>query len=584
MYDLKKETQVNYDEYEINLKEYINILWDNKWFIIGLCIIVILITGVYSQYIMEPQYQAKSTLLILPSKYKTSLEVSTFPIETYENLAMTQSMKAEIIKKLGLKHDDGEPYSSSDLDDIMEVEIQAHSQEENNSLIVPLLILKVIGSDPELISNIANTWADIFMKTTKQIQKSEVQEIGKVILNQFDNTKRKLLNTKQKLKDFNEQKRLGLVMDELSIKKKHLSKNKDRLISLKIQLGSEMAKYHQLQKDILASEKSGKWIGTLNVNTSSTDNSLLAEIKRNYLDSQNYLLDFKRNHDITLLKQIISLKTEELNNYQKKIISLKSTFEDKSIEIKKIGNLLKNEPDKWTLKKSVSEDVFWEKILTFKEIDILQKLHLNNEIINPIYQKIKTKLSDSKIIVDSIPEQLHYYQTSVINRENELNQLNIKLNDWSQKLDRLKIDIKHHEALYEGQANIYQSLKNKSIHSQLEITSIKSEIAFYEKKVNSLEQEVKNMQDFIWENEIIKQQLTQQVNNIQKTYNNLAEKVEEARITEAQKTSDVKFIAKSVPPVKPFGPNKILNIAIAGVLALMIGVFAVFVKELLKEE
>lgn len=584
MNDLKNETQENYNEYEIDLKEYINILWDNKWFILGVCIIVILITGVYSQYIMEPQYQAKSTLLILPSKYKTSLEVATFPIETYKNLALTHSMKAEIIKDLSLKHDDGQPYSPSDLDDSMKIEVQAQSQSENNSLVVPLLVLKVIGSDPDLISNIANIWADIFMKTTKQIQKSEVREIVKVIQNQFDDTKQKLLNTKRELKDFNGQKRLGLVKDELSIKEKHLSNYKDRLISLKIQLGSEMAKYQQLQKDILESEKDGKWIGTLNIDLSSTDNLLLAKIKRNYLDSQNYLLEFKRDHNSALLKQKISLKTDEIDNYQKKIMSLESMLEDKSVEVQKISNLLKNEPDKWTLKKTVSEDVFWEKILTPKEIDILQNLHLNNEIINPIYQKLKTQLFDSKIIVDSIPEQIRYYQSSAINSESDLNQLNNKLNIWIQKLDRLKIDIKHYEALYEGQANIYQELKNKLVHNQLEIRSLESEVAFYEKKVNSLEQEVKNMQDFIWENEIIKQQLTQQVNDIQKTYNNLAEKVEEARITEAQKTSDVKFIARSVPPVKPFGPNKKLNIAIAGVLALMIGVFAVFVKELLKKE
>ncbi|MGM0500180.1 MAG: Wzz/FepE/Etk N-terminal domain-containing protein, partial [Bacillota bacterium] len=37
-----------YDEYEIDLREYIMLLWDNKFFIGGLVVLAVLISYVYS--------------------------------------------------------------------------------------------------------------------------------------------------------------------------------------------------------------------------------------------------------------------------------------------------------------------------------------------------------------------------------------------------------------------------------------------------------------------------------------------------------------------------------------------------------
>jgi uncharacterized protein involved in exopolysaccharide biosynthesis len=45
-----------YDEYEIDLREYIMLLWDNKFFIIGLTVLAILISYFYSVNFITPEY------------------------------------------------------------------------------------------------------------------------------------------------------------------------------------------------------------------------------------------------------------------------------------------------------------------------------------------------------------------------------------------------------------------------------------------------------------------------------------------------------------------------------------------------
>ncbi|MFW5809890.1 MAG: Wzz/FepE/Etk N-terminal domain-containing protein, partial [Halanaerobium sp.] len=54
---MEREPQSNYyDEYEIDLREYIMLLWENKLFIIGLTVVAVLIAYIYSANFITPKY------------------------------------------------------------------------------------------------------------------------------------------------------------------------------------------------------------------------------------------------------------------------------------------------------------------------------------------------------------------------------------------------------------------------------------------------------------------------------------------------------------------------------------------------
>lgn len=56
------EPEQYYDEYEIDLREYIKVLWDGKWLIIGLIIIAVLTAGAYSRFFIEPVYETEAAV------------------------------------------------------------------------------------------------------------------------------------------------------------------------------------------------------------------------------------------------------------------------------------------------------------------------------------------------------------------------------------------------------------------------------------------------------------------------------------------------------------------------------------------
>ena len=53
---------LNYDEYEIDLREYIMLLWNKKWLIIGLVIIAMIAAWAVSSFIMEETYETDATM------------------------------------------------------------------------------------------------------------------------------------------------------------------------------------------------------------------------------------------------------------------------------------------------------------------------------------------------------------------------------------------------------------------------------------------------------------------------------------------------------------------------------------------
>lgn len=61
---MEKEPQPNYyDEYEIDLREYIMLLWENKLFIGGLVVLAVITAFLYSSFLVEPVYESQADIL-----------------------------------------------------------------------------------------------------------------------------------------------------------------------------------------------------------------------------------------------------------------------------------------------------------------------------------------------------------------------------------------------------------------------------------------------------------------------------------------------------------------------------------------
>lgn len=95
----------------------------------------------------------------------------------------------------------------------------------------------------------------------------------------------------------------------------------------------------------------------------------------------------------------------------------------------------------------------------------------------------------------------------------------------------------------------------------------------------TLQQEILQLQEQLEREQARKQELTSARDLAWETYNTLARKEAEVGVASQVTDTEVRFAVPAVEPKEPVGPKKKLNIAIAGVLGLMVGVFGAFLVE-----
>lgn len=119
-------------------------------------------------------------------------------------------------------------------------------------------------------------------------------------------------------------------------------------------------------------------------------------------------------------------------------------------------------------------------------------------------------------------------------------------------------------------------------------TLLKIELAEVEANIKSLDGQIGIIQEQIEDIQVELQdkihqetRINRKVTMAQNTYDAFVEKYEELRVTESSQIGEatITVVSRAYPTSKPVGPRKALNVAIAAVLGVMMGVFVAFFIE-----
>jgi len=95
----------------------------------------------------------------------------------------------------------------------------------------------------------------------------------------------------------------------------------------------------------------------------------------------------------------------------------------------------------------------------------------------------------------------------------------------------------------------------------------------------ALQQEILQLEEQLEREEAKKRELTQARDLAWDTYQTLARKEAEVQVATQVRDTEVRFAVPAAEPKEPVAPKRKLNIAVAGVLGLMVGVFGAFLAE-----
>lgn len=246
------------------------------------------------------------------------------------------------------------------------------------------------------------------------------------------------------------------------------------------------------------------------------------------------------NENVQTVQNEISILLTDEKSYKSKLEKLESYYKE---------DLLKNELNITRTSKKL------EKVKSvLKTVD--KKLKTNTNVLGN--DLLRESLMASGVSVGSLTSvnlTEETYNQNYLSLESHINQLEIKLDGYKQNIDILKTEYNKKKELY---STTLDNLENKLEVLQMKLTELKHE----------------------------KDLLTNEIENAKKTYELLVNKYDEIKITESVKAGELNLVINSTAyvPDQPISPNKKLNLAIALVLGLMIGVFIVFFKSMWNSE
>lgn len=179
-------------EQEIDLRQFWGIIKKRWWLLVAVPLLAALISGGISFYVLEPVYQASTTLIV--GKKATNLEeqlarqllennvlaANRQLAKTYGEIAKSRTVREQVIAQLGLE------LTPDQLDSKLEV-----SQVKDTEI----LKITVMDTDPELAADIANVTVQKFAAAVIEIKKVDsVSIVDKAVVPAVPVKPNKMLN------------------------------------------------------------------------------------------------------------------------------------------------------------------------------------------------------------------------------------------------------------------------------------------------------------------------------------------------------------------------------------------------------
>jgi len=551
---------------EIDLRQYIQVLVKRKKLIIGIFLVAVISAAIASLF--RPKvYKASASIMVTPSRLQSVLSPArlfldpggyavqepTISIPTHRTLLKSTAVLQEVINRLKLAGKLDEDLALEGFSGRLEVE----STNETN-----VLSLSVEDHDPGRAKETANIWAEEYVKYSQKLIGGEILGSGEFVLEQFKRAEDDLAKADASVKDFDVTERLSFIEIELAEDVNQLVSHYGKVHKLDFSLAEKRYLLQRTAENIAAMTKGGVWLGAFNITALGekqfVDESLndtqralrqkVLKVKLALEAGRKKRNDFVNESGIDSLKAEVTRKRHDLLDDKTLLAQIRELSEATKANLKSENRLETLKQFQGPIAENMPDLTIWE-IMSLAEG----------------YNFFETRGESLTAKVDKQEKELKELEKAVFDCNDQLGII-------EENLDRAQVD-------YDFYHEEFKSLVKEENSAELEIARLEYELAYSRDMVSKLEGKVEALKTVTNEKTLRLTELEREFAIETKAYENMASKVEEARIAKAMELGEVKTVSTAFEPRYPVAPNRKRIVAIAGVVSLMLGVFAAFFLE-----
>jgi len=225
-----------------------------------------------------------------------------------------------------------------------------------------------------------------------------------------------------------------------------------------------------------------------------------------------------------------------------------------------------------------------EKLMKFNETDNVETIENEIKYKTTKISNFKSRLVDIQVSLEKENAEKEQVVTAM-NEQEKVLKLNKSIVDdqfFQQLISNItdaNLEITNLTYISEVANPIYYNLAQQLISTNIEINSLAAEENQLEKNINDFNMSLKVLREELTEKKLILTQLNREYSTKEKLYNIFYKQAEEIQLTETAEEDLLKIVSLAYEPKYPIKPNKKLNILVAGVLGLFVGIFVAFFLE-----
>ncbi len=225
-----------------------------------------------------------------------------------------------------------------------------------------------------------------------------------------------------------------------------------------------------------------------------------------------------------------------------------------------------------------------EKLMKFNETDNVETIENEIKYKTTKISNFKSRLIDIQLSLEK--EKVKKEQiVKAISEQEKILKLNKSIVDdlfFQQLISDItdtNLEVANLTYISEVTNPIYYNLAQQLISTDILVNCLIAEENQLKKYINDFNASLEDLKKELTEKKLILSQLNREYSVKEKLYNNLHKQAEEIWLTETAEKDLLKIASLAYEPKYPIKPNKKLNILIAGVLGLFVGIFAAFFLE-----
>jgi len=288
-------------------------------------------------------------------------------------------------------------------------------------------------------------------------------------------------------------------------------------------------------------------------------------VDKSFIANRSKASEAKKFIEEQLLEKEKELTREEEEKLQyKKQENILYLDEETKINIEQLANFQAQEAEVANL---IAENKA-KLIEAHKQLERQSETYISSETIttNPIVQQLQNNLASLEIQLPTLSEKYGKGSPQVTEVEIKIKETKNKISEKVAEIVGSKVSARN---------PIYQNLLSQIVTLETNIISLDTKIEATSKTIKEYEKRLEKLP----EKELQLARLERAVKVSENIYLLLLEKYQEARINEAMELGNMRIIDKALTPDNPIKPNKKLNLAIGGILGLMLGVMLLFFME-----